>query len=235
MSGKKKVLIVAVFPLLLIVITMVNLWWIIGLIVLGGGVVAFRDKLKNLLKRQKFGAVSSPVPTRSTYDIVDALESKLYEEGLIDKPDLYLLDDKAKEVFLKEILKLLDGHGIPAEKKEKLLDLYKNWQSHPVIKDLLTKASRISESFKLELKSKKAEDLSMPTLLSRYGISTDNAAEAVEILLRKLIEDGVSSAKKVIKVKMEFLEKDEDESLIEERLKGIKEKIEEELNYGKKS
>lgn len=165
--------------------------------------------------------------TRTIYDIFKDFKNALSRQGLIREGDIYSLKANAKKTFLKEVQKILNSDKSVLEKREELIKLFHNWRENEEIKNLLEKTERILHSFQTELKEKRAEDL--PLLLSRYNATANNAYEALRKLLLSLIEDGVSFGKDVIKVKMEFLEKDTDEKLIKERLEAIRQKVEEEL------
>ncbi len=162
---------------------------------------------------------------KSIYDVLTSLQEDFLKENLIDERDINALKDKAQKIFLEEAMKIIDSQISPVEKKEKLINLYSNWKNQQAFIDLENKVEKILEKYKKDLESKRREEIPLPFLLSRYSISADNAYEALKNLINKLIESGVNSAKELIKVKIEFLEKDEEEDSIEERLKGIREKI----------
>jgi len=166
-------------------------------------------------------------PTRTIYDIFKDFKNALSRQGLIREDDIYSLRANAKKTFLREVQKILSSDKSVLEKREELINLFHNWKENPEINSLHKKADRVLNSFQAELKEKKAEDL--PLLLSRYDATASNAYEALRKLLLGLIEDGVASGKDVIKVKMEFLEKDTKEELIKERIEAIRQKVEEEL------
>jgi len=185
-----------------------------------------RDKYDRPIQTTKTKETLPP-HTRTIYDIFKDFKNALSKEGLIKGDDIYSLRANAKQTFLKEVQKILNSDKSVLEKREELINLFHNWRENTEIKNLLEKTERILHSFQTELKEKRAEDL--PLLLSRYDATAGNAYEALKKLLLGLIEDGIASGKDVIKVRMEFLEKDTDEKLIKERIKAIRQKVEEEL------
>lgn len=210
-----------------------NEWWLLVILAIAvGGVIVFRKNLKRIFSKffKTEETKEDSVLSHSIYDLVDELKRALYKEGLTKENDIHDLKEKAKQTFLQEVQSILNSNNSNIEKKEKLIELFKNWQENPKIKELFYKVERVLNRFQSELETKKARNLPFFMLLSRYDIAADRASEAVREILHSLIKDGISSARDIIKVKIEFLEKDSDEIVIKERLDGIKQKVEEELN-----
>lgn len=203
----------------------------IAVIVIGVGVWALRRKN---LKEKSGESLKTIKPNkaiiadnRTIYHIFNDFINTLSKEGLIKGDNIYRIEENAKQTFLKEVQRILNSNTSFLDKRKELINLFYNWRENPEIMNLFKKIESVLNSFRDELETKEAKHL--PLLSSHYDTTASNAWEAIKKFLYGLMEDGISSAKGVIKVKMEFLEKDIDEELIKERLEGIRQKVEEEL------
>lgn len=208
-------------------------WVTVAIIVIGVGVSAFRRRHLKEKSGQSFKKIKSKerfiIDTRSIYDIFRDFKKALSKEGLIKgDDDLYSIKENTKQTFLKEIQRILNSDNSFFEKREKLIKLFNNWRENPEIMKLFENVESVLNSFRAELETKNIEHL--PLLLFQSHTTASNAWEAIRKHLNGLMEDGISSAKDVIKVTIEFLEKDTDEELIKERLDEIRKDVEEELN-----
>jgi ElaB/YqjD/DUF883 family membrane-anchored ribosome-binding protein len=185
-------------------------------------------------KKKTFKPESSPEQekdqrVKTMPEIINDFEKALKLHGLTEKEDFVEIKDKAREKLIEEIRDIIYKNIDLQDKRHELLMLIdknvddigslKNYKRN--VLDILNKEF----SDKLSGKSPTYLPSLCQSLMAKYGIDADDAKEALEKLISKLVEDGVNNVKRTIKVNIEWLRKRQDEEIIKREIEDIKREL----------
>ena len=162
-------------------------------------------------------------------EIILELQKSLKQDGLIDD-NFISIKYKAEELFKKEIQNIISTQSNLQVMREKLLTLLnQNIDEIPSLTNYKNKVLKIfDEVFPEKYSGKDVSYIPFgyQSFIKSFGITTDDAREALRILIFKLIEDGTNKVKRKITVNIEWLAKSQEEEKIRREIEEIRKELE---------
>lgn len=183
-----------------------------------------RRKTTNLT----FRSTDKPKLSKDINKVVQDIEHLLVTKGLTEKSNIMFLKHKAEKLFFDEVLRILAGTNDVFKKKDALLSMNVEEFGQAVV----SQVKKVISSYEKYFISESPEKLPyhIRVLMVGYSISADNAWVAIEKLVEKLIQDGLTNGKDIIEFKIRQLEKLAEENEIKNKLKDIEWHISERLS-----